>query len=641
MRTTFQFVFILLFVNVFHISGQNVNGPGMSTKDYKKFKSAQSDHKRKKLDNALKVYCKLLNKYSGNFELELWTGLAYRDKGQNPQALIHLIAATKEESSKNALLYSTIGEIYKAEKNYKKAERFYNKYLNISDSTFSGYIKVKRKYDEVKFIAEQINNPIPFSPKALDFNINTPSSEYLPQLTADHTTLYFTRRIRNQEDIFFVEKNNDHYSEAIPFDLINKENSNEGAHSISADGNVFIFTHHDDKYGVGDHDLYITKKVDGKWTRPQNMGRRINSIVWDSQPSLSGDGNVLFFSSKRDKGYGGRDIWYSVMGPYGYWSDPINAGDVINTSADESSPFLHADLKTLYFRSNGHIGMGGFDLFVTRRQKGGGWSGVQNLGYPINTEGQEGALTISLDGTKGYFATDFDGDNVQNNLDIYEFDLPVSIRPEPCTYIKIRSINSDTKLPVRSILQIIDLSTNTIISSKKADINGEILIPIPLRKKMMINVSADDYVFYSDNIIVDTLTHGMAPYEKTVSLSKVHKVATPSEGNSFVLTNIFFDSGTSDLQEISMLEINKLADILKSKPSLRLKITGHTDEVGSDSDNMVLSKERAEAVKIALVSSGIKPIRITTNGKGETEPLSGNSTLSGRPQNRRTEFILY
>ena len=612
----------------------------LSKKDFEKFNSAKSAHRQKNYNDALKTYCKLLDKYEGNYELELWVGLAYKDKGQPLFALPYLINATEGGNSTNALLYSTIGGIYKEEKNYNSAKEYFALFLDKIDSTSIHYSRALRIHQQIEFIIESMKHPVPFTPRPMGHAINTLFSEYLPQFTADHKTVFFTRRVGMQEDIYFATDSKDNNAEAIPFQEINTSH-NEGAHSISADGNVFIFTHCNEKTGVGGCDLYATHKTDGGWSKPKNMGSRLNTILWDSQPSLSGDGNILFFSSTRDGGYGGKDVWYSVLSNQGTWSVPINAGPVVNTSYDESSPFLHADLKTLYFRSNGHLGIGDFDLFVARQDSFKQWKDIKNLGYPINTEGAEGALTVSLDGTKAYFATDFDGESKRNNLDIYEFDLPEKIRPSPCTYIKIRTIDEHSKIPIRSILEIVDIETNEIITRKRASLDGEILVPIQLRKSMMINVSSIGHVFYSDNILLDTIAHGMAPYERTISLSPlIIDDKSKLESKTFILKNIFFESGTAELKEISISEIRKLKKILDDHNSFKINITGHTDNVGSENDNLILSKERAEAVKNVLVQMEIVTSRVETEGMGEGQPISENNSAEGRRQNRRTEFRL-
>jgi len=421
-----------------------------SKKDQEKFEKARSAHKGKKVDEALKTYCKLLDKYEGYSDLELWTGLAYKDKGLNNQALVHLLKAEKNSEEVNPLLYSTIAEVYKAEKEHDKAGEYYDQFLANTDDTHPGYISITRLSAQSKFIVDQMDNPVPFDPIPLGRPINTLTSEYLPQFTADHKTIYFTRRTRSQEDIYYSEKIEDGYTKPRPLDEVNTPEYNEGAHTISADGGTFIFTHEDDKYGVGGHDLYIMMKKDGEWQRPRLMSKKINTVLWESQPSLSGDGNILFFASTRDGGYGGKDIWYSVKGKDGYWGEAKNAGSVINTDQDESSPFLHPDLRTLYFRSDGHLGMGSYDIFIARREGNKGWTTVENMGYPINTEGQEGALTVSLDGTKAYFATDYDGTQVNDHLDIYEFEMPEHLRPQPCTYVSILTVDSDSEMPIQS-----------------------------------------------------------------------------------------------------------------------------------------------------------------------------------------------
>ncbi len=649
-------ILLLLVCAFFHASDSDVYSQQprsqrqLSKKDLDKFKTAKTAHRQKKYDQALKTYCKLLDKYEGNPEIELWVGLAYKDKGQNQVALPHLIKATDSGKTDNDLLYSTIAGIYKVEKNYSLAQEYYKYFLERIDSTSKHYTQAQRLYSQMQFAAFQVKNAVLFEPIALDHNINTLYSEYLPQFTADHSKIYFTRRVKLQEDIYYAEKSEETYSTAIPFEVVNTPD-NEGAHAISADGSIMIFTHCDDKTGIGGCDLYITINENGAhlpadregqfWTKPKNMGSKINTILWESQPSLSGDGNLLFFSSTRDGGYGGKDIWFSVLSKEGTWSSPINAGPEVNTSFDESSPFVHADLKTLYFRSNGHLGMGDFDLFISRQDSAKRWKDVKNLGYPINSEGAEGALTVSLDGTKGYFATDFDGESRRNNLDIYEFELPTNIRPAPCTYIKIQTIDEDSKVPLRSLLEIIDISTREIITRKRANLNGEMLLPIPLRKSMMINVSAEGHVFFSDNILLDTITHGMAPYERTINLSPLSEKNTSDLANkSFVLKNVFFESGTADLKEVSFAEIRKLKKILDDHQIFILKIIGHTDDVGSEADNVNLSHRRAHSVKMALSAMGIKTSRIQTEGKGESQPIADNATEDGRRQNRRTEFKL-
>jgi len=246
--------------------------------------------------------------------------------------------------------------------------------------------------------------------------INTSNSEYLPQFTLDDETFIFTRRVFDQEDLFIATKSEDGY-ETEAMDEVNTL-LNEGAHTLSADGSLLIFTHCNTKIGFGGCDLYRSRRrSNGTWSKPANMGKSINSEHWDAQPSLSADGRTLYFASRRPGGHGGTDIWACRLSKNGRWSRPVNLGPNVNSSAADESPFIHADGQTLYYRSRGPLGMGGFDLFRSKLENN-AWSQPIHLGSPINTTGEDGALVVSLDGTRGYYATDNYKGVKQNHLDL-------------------------------------------------------------------------------------------------------------------------------------------------------------------------------------------------------------------------------
>jgi tetratricopeptide (TPR) repeat protein len=273
-----------------------------------------------------------------------------------------------------------------------------------------------------------------FEPVNLGVSVNSKVSEYYPTLTLDGGKLIFTRRVNNFNEDFFESSHRDntwHSASSLPGEI--NTNMNEGAQNISQDGQWLIFTGCNFPDGYGSCDLYISYLTDEGWSTPVNLGSRINTEFWESAPSLSPDKRDLYFASRRPGGYGGSDIYVSHRLPNGKWSEPENLGPSVNTAGDESTPFIHADNQTLYFTSNGHIGYGGDDLFLSKKGPK-EWSVPQNLGYPINTIENEGSLVIAADGETAYYSSD--RSDSYGGLDIYTFQLRKDIRPLRTLWVK-------------------------------------------------------------------------------------------------------------------------------------------------------------------------------------------------------------
>ncbi|MCR4659703.1 MAG: OmpA family protein [Bacteroidales bacterium] len=296
-----------------------------------------------------------------------------------------------------------------------------------------------------RFRHNAILNPVPFKPINLGPNVNTADDEYLPSLTADDHTLIFTRRLprRNsttaetpyEEDFYISQYDTMELGWGPAARMAEPLNStdNEGAQTISFDGRIMIFTACNRRDGHGRCDLYISVRRGDKWGRPRNLGSVVNSSAWEAQPSLSVDGRTLYFVSNRRGGYGGSDIWETHYVD-GHWTTPRNLGPVINTPGDETAPFIHFDNRTLYFASTGHIGMGGSDLFISRRVDDTTWGEPKNLGYPLNTLADENNLIVSPDGRTALFSSDrYEGYGRQ---DLYSFILPPDRRPTAVHYIE-------------------------------------------------------------------------------------------------------------------------------------------------------------------------------------------------------------
>ena len=323
-------------------------------------------------------------------------------------------------------------------------------------------------------------------------------------------------------------------------------------------------------------------------------------------------------------------------GKDGRWGFPENLGGKINTLGNEETPFIHPDGVTLYFRSDGHVGMGGFDLYKTVYDPSiQEWSIPHNLGYPINTEGDEGGLFISLDGTEAYYATD----EGKDNTDIYRFDLYEEARPLSTTFLRGRVFSAEDSLATTAdvVLEYLGDSTSTTYST---DSEGEFLITLPVGKHYGISVEKAGYLFYAENIQLDSVRTISDPFIWNIYLAPLE---TPSEDPvtaPVVLNNIFFDTGSATLLSKSDPELDRLAELLQEQSTANIEIIGHTDDVGEESDNLSLSIARARAVYDALQARNIPSARMSYVGKGESEPIAPNDTQEGRQKNRRTEFRL-
>lgn len=409
----------------------------------------------------------------------------------------------------------------------------------------------------IDFRRQALANPVPFDPQNMGAGVNSPDDEYLPTLSADGKTLIFTRYNRPSmaEDFFQSRYADGRWGKAVRMAEPLNSTENEGAGCISQDGRILYFTACGRQDGAGRCDLYISYRKGAGWSVPQNLGPAVNTSAWESMPCLSIDGKTLYFVSNRDGGMGGMDIWRSTL-VEGRWSKPVNMGPGINTQGDEKSPFVSFDDQRLYYSSNGLIGMGGLDLFVCSRTSDSTWGEPQNLGYPINTSGDESSLIVSPDGQTALFSSDKFGG--MGGLDLYSFALPEAVRPEPVEY----------KEEITEVVPELEV------------------------------------------------------------------------GESVTLENVFFQTGKATLLEVSIVELDKIVEMMQKNPTIRIQLGGHTDNVGKEEANQKLSEQRAKAVYDYLVRQGVKADRLSYKGYGQSQPVADNNTPEGRRKNRRTEFTI-
>lgn len=508
---------------------------------------------------------------------------------------------------------------------------------------------------EATFREQALKNPVDFNLVRLPAEINSlEDSEYLPSFTADENTLVFARNVGGRQEDFFISYRDEegNWSPANPISSLNTD-ENDAGQTLSADGKLMVFTGCNRKDGLGSCDLYYsTYQADGTWTDPRNLGAPVNTKAWESQPSLAANGNLLFFASRRAEGFGGSDLYASGRTASGGWTEPMNLGPIINTEKDDQSPFFHADGKTLYFMSMGHPGMGGFDLYKTVLGEDNVWTTPSNLGYPINTENNEGALVVSLDGKTAYFATDNASTGVDSigvgsqrsgSTDLFQFTLPTDARAGVVTYVRARVLNADTNEPVAAAALFSDASTDKPFLKRRADIEkGEFLAVLPSGKTYALSVEEPGYLFYSDRFELTEPASADEPFELLILLQPIQEeTATAAvESKPIVLRNVLFETGSADLLQASMNEISRLKTLLEENPALRIRVQGHTDNAGDSAANLELSTRRAEAVKTALIEHGIDASRLESKGFGESNPMATNDTEKGRALNRRTEFLV-
>lgn len=531
---------------------------------------------------------------------------------------------------------------------YTEAAEHFEAYLAKNPKSEVRQKLAKKLLDDATFAAKAVANPVPFEPKSLGPNINTDRQEYLPSFTADGDYLVYTTRINGQEDFFFSQRKDDEWEVGRPMQQLNTP-LNEGAQSISADGRLLVFTSCASGMSGGSCDLYYAVYKNNTWTRPERIPGLINTKYWESQPSLSADGKTLYFASDRPGGLGRRDIWKSQQKADGQWGKPVNLGPTINTPEQDQCPFLHPDGETLYFCSDGWPGMGGNDLFFSRKGDG-KWAKPINLGYPINTVANEGTLVVSLDGQTAYFATDKNTIATRNNQtssqllvnnDIYSFSLHKAAQPLPVTYVKGTVVDSRNKEKLTADIVIFDLTTgqeHTRITTNKA---GEFLATLPQGKDYALNISKKGYLFFSENFALEESNTLEKPYLLKIGLERFVEIKPEARPpKPIVLRNIFFEFGSANLLSSSQNELEKLYQLLQSEKALRIQVNGHTDDVGGEESNLTLSENRAKAVYQWLITKGIDETRLAYKGYGESEPLDNNDTEEGRSRNRRTEFVV-
>jgi outer membrane protein OmpA-like peptidoglycan-associated protein/tetratricopeptide (TPR) repeat protein len=482
----------------------------------------------------------------------------------------------------------------------------------------------------IDYASQEPSQGYVFEPENLGDSVNSAVSEYYPTITIDGSKLIFTRRVNNyKEDFFESDWTGGHWGKAKLLTGNINSDQNEGAQNISQDGQWLLFTGCNFPDGFGSCDLYISFLTPEGWSSPDNLGSTVNTEFWESAPSLSPDKKDLYFSSRRPGGFGGSDLYVCHRQADGRWGQPENMGPEINTSGDESTPFIHADNQSLYFTSNGHPGYGGDDLFVARKGPGGKWGKPKNLGYPINTIENEGSLVVAADGKTAYYASD--RADSRGGLDIYQFTLRQDVRPARTLWVRGRVYDKKTGKGLPSSVELTDLASEDLVSQLQTDETGNYLITLPVGKDYGLHVHRRGYLFFSENFSLAG-PEADSTYAIDIPLQPLEAEAT------VVLKNIFFELNRYDLKPESREELDEVVRLMKDNPTLVIQISGHTDNLGKPAENLTLSESRARTVVDYLHGQGVESPRLQFRGWGEQRPIADNGTEAGRAMNRRTEL---
>ncbi len=602
---------------------------------------------------ALELYLKANEFNPENAELNFKIGTCYLSSYTKLKSIPFLEKAQKLNFNVDPQLHLMLGTGYQLNLQFDKAifeyNTFYKALLPKEQKELNEAIQ--KRITECRNGKELVKSPVNVKIENAGPAINTIYPEYGPEISADESVLIFTsRRLSTKgggidgsvgmyfEDIYISYKKDGKWTEAQNIGSPINTEGHDATTGLSLDGQtlyMYLYDRNDDG------DLFETHLEGDKWQKPKRIGGGVNSKWHESSVSLSYDGKTLYFVSERPGGIGDRDIYYCTKDEKGNWGDAVNMGADINTPYAEDDVFIHPDGKTLYFSSKGWNSMGGYDIFKSVKDKDGKWSKPVNLGYPISTPDDDRFFVMSGSGKHGYYSSTRADSYGDQDIYLIDFLQPVkdssktdSVKEAVSQTTLLKGVITDAKTgkPLEATIEVVDNQKNEIVASFKSNsATGKYLISLPSGKNYGIAVKARDYLFHSENFDIP-LSTTYQEIEKNVALEKIEV------GSKIVLNNIFFDTDKSDLRPESTNELERLLQLMNEIHTLKIEISGHTDNVGSAEHNQSLSESRAKAVVDYLKKKGINTSRMVFKGYGFNLPIATNTTPEGRQLNRRTEF---
>lgn len=617
-------------------------------------------------EQALPHYLEAQKLNPENAELNLKIGDCYLHSGFKPRALTYLQKAYQLNSGVDPRIHYLLGRGLHLNGKWQEAIAEYKQATPATGTknTASFTQDIQKKIAECENGRKLAAKPVRVFIDNAGPGVNSPYPEYGPVISADESVILFTSRRQGStggekdpesggffEDVYQSNREGETWGPARNLGETVNSSGHDATVGLSPDAQRML-VYVEDNGG----DLNEASLRGATWLKPQRLGNRINSKAHESSAAYTPDGKSLLLVSDKPGGLGGRDIYKVEIEGRG---PAVNLGPTINTPYGEEGVFLHPDGKTMYFSSEGHSSMGGYDIFKSTYENG-KWSTPENLGWPINTPDDDVFFVVSASGRHGYYSS-FRDDGM-GSKDIYQITFlglekppvlsqedqllasrvqpvketllapPVPVATAQVTILKGTIIDDASKQPVEATIDVVDNKLNQVIASFRANAHsGRYLVSLPSGVNYGIVVRQEGYLFHSENF---DLPAGTAYSEvvKDVQLKKL------DVGVKVVLNNIFFDTGKATLRKESTAELERLQKLLVETPALRLEISGHTDNVGTAATNRELSQRRAKTVVDYLTQKGIAQDRLTFAGYGDTQPVAPNTTKANRQLNRRTEF---
>ncbi|MFN9391730.1 MAG: OmpA family protein [Flavobacteriales bacterium] len=567
-------------------------------------------------------------------------------------------------------VYYMLGSMCYADKEYEKAAGYLGKFLRFPDDDPARLDKkYPEQYEEVKVALASVEeyveiykNQPEFKPRKVA-GVSSDSDDYLPLISPDGEIMFYTRQSYTKalgdfeprlQELFTWSRRPDinqsfDPGEALPPPF--NRGDNYGGATVSVDNKELIIARKNPQpKNPQNIDLFSTRytrttDASGKtvylWEELKQLGPDINTPDgWEGQPSLSGDGQLLFFATVRPtclkdvNGNFTHDIFVSRRQTDGSWGPANPVGGSINTRMHEKAPFMHSDSRTLYFSSNGHTGVGGMDLFYCTMNEDGTFSKPKNMGFPINDEKDQLGIVVSSDGEIAYFGAN--KLNGEKGWDVYEFRLPERARPERVAIIKGEVRNEEGTAAQNAEVEIKYVQSG---AADKVRVNGDdgtyaAVVRMDKKEDVVLQVKGEDIAFNSR--VIARKEDELPPVVMKLSM----ETQALAEDKPFVINDIYYATGRAELDPSSMLILDLFAEYLTEHPAMEIEIQGHTDNVGSEKANLALSKERAFEVLSYLASRGVEGSRLSYQGYGPLRPVADNATEEGRARNRRTEFVV-
>jgi outer membrane protein OmpA-like peptidoglycan-associated protein len=632
-------------------------------KYYKKGKGAFQD--------AMYHYSEAYAYNDSNPQLNYKLGVCHVFSDEKGEAIKYLLKAYEQYPEVSKDIHFMLARGYHLNLQFDKAIDEYTKYHQ------SLRRRKRRKLGDVldKYIEEcnsgkvLVNNPLRVVIGNLGDKINSPFDDYAPVLSVNDSLMFFTSRrprdsrsklspIDNKfyEDVYTAVKKDGQWGNARLMGKAINTKHNDAAVGLSIDNKELYIYNGYERGG----EIYVSRQDEGRWTSPRKLPRRLRSRTSrETSMCISHDGKKFYFVSDREDSYGGKDIFVSTLNDNGRWGKPENIGEEINTPYDEEGVSLSANDSILYFSSKGHNTMGGFDVFKSKLGLVGKWGKPENIGFPINTPDDDVFFNILKNGRQGYYSATREGGmggkdiykftfigsekemvlNGEDNLIGYEFapfDPLFSNTPEKLTidtafYLIGSIVDAKDQKPLMAKMELIDMDHSQVVATEISDTTGNYKMKLPAKKNYGINIIAKDYMLYIDIVKI-------ASDNKEELITKNFALNKVEVGSKVILRNIFFESGKAKLKPESFTELNNVLQLMQENATLRIEVSGHTDNVGSLASNTKLSQARAKSVVDYLIKKGVDKSRLEFKGYAFSQPIESNATATGRQQNRRVEF---